>query len=57
MLYQLKRASIARRDLVRIYTSVIRPVLEYVYPAWYTSFPKYLIDKIEIIQNPSMNVI
>ena len=32
MLYQLKRASISQNDLVKIYVSVIRPVLEYACP-------------------------
>ena len=33
MLYQLKRAGIRQEDLVRIYVSVIRPVVEYACPA------------------------
>ena len=32
MLYQLKRAEIGQHDLVTIYVSVIRPVLEYACP-------------------------
>ena len=34
MLYQLKRAGIGQHDLVTIYISVIRPVLEYACPVW-----------------------
>ena len=34
MLYQLKRAGISQLDLVKIYVSVIRPVLEYACPGW-----------------------
>ena len=33
MIYQLKRSGIGQRDLVRIYISVIRPVVEYACPA------------------------
>ena len=40
MLYQLKRAGISQLDLVTIYVSVIRPVLEYACPVWSTSLPK-----------------
>ena len=37
MLYQLKRAGIGQHDLVTIYVSVIRPVLEYACPVWHTN--------------------
>ena len=51
MLYQLKRAGISQNDLVKIYVSIIRHVLEYACPAWSTSLRKYLLDAIEMIQN------
>ena len=35
-IYQLKRAGISQCDL-RVYVSVIRPVLEYACPVWHTS--------------------
>ena len=54
MIYQLKRAGIGQCDLVRIYTSVIRPVDEYACPAWHTNLPKYLSDNIELIQKRCM---
>ena len=50
MLYQLKRAGISQNDLVKIYVSIIRHVLEYACPVWSTSLPKYLSDAIEMIQ-------
>ena len=50
MLYQLKRAGISQTDLVKIYVSIIRPVLEYACPVWSTSLPTYLSDAIEMIQ-------
>ena len=46
MLYQLKRAGISQLDLVKMYVSVIRPVLEYACPVWSTNLPKYLSDAI-----------
>ena len=50
MIYQLKRAGINQIDLVRIYLSVIRPVVEYACPLRHTNLPKYLSDNIEIIK-------
>ena len=51
MIYQLKRAGINQIDLVRMYVSVIRPVVKYACLVWHTNLPKYLSDNIEIIQN------
>ena len=45
-LYQLKRASVNQADLVTIYISVVRPVVEYACPVWSTNLPVYLSDNI-----------
>ena len=37
LMYQLKRAGISQCDLIRVNTSVVRPVLEYACPVWYTN--------------------
>ena len=50
MLYQLKRAGISQKDLVSVYVSVVRPVLEYACPIWHTNLRQYLSDNIEVIQ-------
>ena len=50
MLYQLKRAGSTQKDLVSVYVSVVRPVLEYACHVWHTNLPQYLSDNIEIIQ-------
>ena len=50
MLYQLKRAGVNQDDLVTIYISVVRPVIEYACPVWQTNLPIYLSDNIEMIQ-------
>ena len=47
-IHQLKRAGITQIELVRIYVSVIRPVVEHACPVWHTNLPKYLTDNIEI---------
>ena len=57
MLYQLKRAGISQLDLVTVYISVVRPVLEYACPVWHTNLPKYLSDSIELIQNRALKFI
>ena len=49
-LYQLKHAGISQLDLVKIYVSIIRPVLESACPVWSTSLPNYLSDAIEMIK-------
>ena len=46
----LKRAGIRQCNLLRVYVSVIQPVLEYACPVWHTSLPIYLSDHIETIQ-------
>ena len=55
MLYQLKRAGVA--DLVTIYISVVRPVVEYACTVWHTNFPIYLSDNIEMIQKRAVREI
>ena len=50
LIYQLKCPGINQNNLIRIYVSVIRPVVEYACPVWHTNLPKYLSDNIEIIQ-------
>ena len=54
---QLKRAGIRQCDLLRVYVSVIRPVLEYACPVWHTSLPMYLSDNIETIQKRCLRTI
>ena len=57
MIYQLKRAGINQNDLIRMYVSVIRPVVEYACPVWHTNLPKYLSDNIDIIQKRCLKTI
>ena len=57
IIYQLKRAGINQNYLIRIYVSVIRPVVKYACPVWHTNLPKYLSDNIEIIQKRCLKTI
>ncbi len=54
MLYQLKRAGVAQGDLLKVYLSVIRPVLEYACPVWSTCLRKYLSDSMEMVQKRAL---
>ena len=57
MLYQLKRAGIGQHDLVTIYVSVIRPVLEYACPVWHTNLNNHLTESIETVQKRALKCI
>ena len=57
MLYQLKRAGICQHDLVTIYVSVIRHVLEYACPVWHTNLNKHLTESIETVQKRALKCI
>ena len=57
MLYQLKRAGIGQHDLVTIYVSVIRPVLEYACPVWHTNLNRHLTESIETVQKRALKCI
>ena len=45
----LKKCRLADRQLILVYCSIIRSVLEYVSPAW-AGLVQYLSDQIESIQ-------
>ena len=57
MLHQLKRAGVNQADLVTIYISVVRLVVEYACPVWSTNLPVYLSDNIEMIQKRAVRAI
>ena len=57
MMYQLKRAGISQSDLVTVYLSVVRPLLEYACPVWHTNLQQYLSDDIETIQKRALRCI
>ena len=44
-------------DLIRIYISLIRSILDYTCSVWHTRLPCYLIEKIERIQNRFFRII
>ena len=48
---QLRRARVAKQDLVLFYTSCIRSILTYASPVFFYALPEYLKNEIERIQN------
>ena len=55
-LKQLKRAGVTPKSIVTIYTSVIRPILEYACTTWHSSIPKYLCHNIEAVQKRALRI-
>ena len=56
-LTQLKRAGVSQSDLIQIYKSVVRPVMEYASIVWHPGLPKYLSDELENVQRRAVRVI
>ena len=52
----LKRGGAPHSDLVRIYSSLIRSVLQYCCPVWYSSLPVHLSDRIERVQKQALRI-
>ena len=50
LLLQLKRSGIPAEDLLTVYTTVVRPTLEYACPAWSTSLTMGLQTDMERVQ-------
>ena len=53
----LKRSGVSDNDLISIYTSLIRSILDYGCAVWHTCLPSFLVEKIERIQKPFFRVI
>ena len=51
------RAGIPSNEMLLMYTTKIRPVLEYVCAAWHPGLTQYLIDDIERVQIRAMRII
>ena len=57
LLIQLKRANVAKKDILQFYKSCIRSVLEYAAIIFHHSIPKYLSEDIERIQRRALSII
>ena len=56
-LKQLKRASVAPRELIRFYITCIRSILEYACPVFHQSLPEYLSNDLERLQKRALRII
>ena len=52
----LKKSGLTIKQLVQVYCSIIRSVLEYACPVW-AALPKYLDDAIESVQKRALRII
>ena len=52
-----RNSGIPAQDLLTIYISIIRSVLEYCCAVWSTSIPSYLSDKIEKVQRRALRIL
>ena len=57
MLTKLKRAGVPKHDIVNMYVSKIRSLLEYACEAWHPGLCEYLKTDIERIQKRAMYII
>ena len=57
LLKQLKRADVAKVELVKFYCSCIRSVLEYACQLFHSALPQYLVKDIERIQKRALRII
>ena len=53
----LSRINVPSADLLTIYLSLVRSILEYACPVWHTNLPQYLSDKIEHVQKRAFRII
>jgi hypothetical protein len=56
-LRQLKRAGLSHADLVQVYTSMIRSLLETSVQVWSTGLPEALVHQLETIQKRACRII
>ena len=57
MLRVLKRANADTNTLITVYTTIIRPVLEYACQVWHFSIQEYLSEDIEQIQRRAFRIL
>ena len=52
----LRRAGVEQRNILKVYLTTIRPVLEYAVPIW-QAIPDYLSERIESILTRALRII
>ena len=57
LLVLLRRAGVPDHDILRIYTSMIRSVLEYAAPVWHTSLSQEQSERLESVQKRAFRIV
>ena len=52
----LRRAGVENDNILKVYLTTVRPVLEYAVPVW-QAIPDYLSEAIEVVQKRSLKII
>ena len=52
----LRRAKVSSKDIIQIYCSKVRPVIEYAAPVWHSGLSKELSDNLEDIQIRALKI-
>jgi hypothetical protein len=53
----LKRNGVNVADILTVYKSLVRSVLEYCAPVWHTSIPAFLSDEVEKVQKRTFRIL
>ena len=56
LLRTLKRVGLGTNDLVLVYCSIVRSIIEYASPVW-AAIPLYLDELIESVQRKALKII
>jgi hypothetical protein len=56
MLRVLKRSNADTNTLITVYTTIIRPVLEYACQVWHFNIQEYLSEEVEKIQRRALRI-
>jgi hypothetical protein len=51
----LRKAGVETEKMLKVYSAIIRPILEYAVPVW-QAIPEYLSHKIESVQRRLLNL-
>ena len=52
----LRKAGVETKKMLKVYSAIIRPILEYAVPVW-QAIPEYLPHKIESVQRRALKII
>ena len=57
MMCQLKKGSVSAAELIRIYKSIIRPILEYACQVWHSALTVKLTKDLEHVQKQALRIV